>query len=143
MIALDTNVLVYARRAETPQHEKARNLLRSLAVGDKPWALFWPCVYEFIRVVTHPRVFDPPSDLDHVLEDLAVLMESPSVSVLGEGPAHVSYLRRALASGRVTGNLVHDGHIAALAIEHGVSEFLTADRDFARFPALKSRNPFL
>lgn len=142
MIALDTNIMVYARRAETPQHAKARDLLQSLAEGNDPWVLFWPCVYEFLRVVTHPRVFDPPSVLDEVLEDLASLVESSSLTLLGEGPSHFSHLQRTLTSGRATGNLAHDGHIAGLAIEHGVSELLTADRDFARFPALKIRNPF-
>ncbi|MBI4864105.1 MAG: PIN domain-containing protein [Candidatus Riflebacteria bacterium] len=143
MIALDTNVLVYARRAEMPLHDQARELLRALAEGGSPWALLWPCVYEFIRVVTHPRVFDPPSDLDAVLDDLEALCESPSLTLVGEGPAHFGHLRRALAQGRAAGNLVHDGHIAALAIEHGVRELLTVDRDFARFPGLKSRNPFV
>lgn len=142
MIALDTNVLVYSRRAELPLHARARKLLHSLAEGEAPWALPWPCIYEFIRVVTHPRVFDPPSPLESVLDDLESLVSSPSLTLLGEGPAHFSHLRRALVDGRATGNLVHDGHIAALAIENGVSEFLTADRDFARFPALKARDPF-
>ena len=70
MIALDTNILVHARRAELAHHEAARTLVARLAEGDAPWAIPWPCVYEFLRVVTHPRVFDPPSELDIVLEDL-------------------------------------------------------------------------
>lgn len=142
MIALDTNILVYARRVELPLHDQARELLKSLAEGTSQWALLWPCIYEFLRVVTHPRVFSPPSDLDVVLGDLDSLLASPSLTLVGEGPSHFNHLRRTLRSGGVAGNLVHDGHIAALAIESGVKEFLTADRDFARFPELKSRNPF-
>jgi len=142
MIAVDANVLVYARREEAPFHDQARRLLADLAEGDSPWALPWPCVYEFLRVVTHPRVFQPPTDLDAALEDLASLLESPSLTLLGEGPGHPGQLRRAVQSGRATGNLVHDAHIAALLVEHGVREFWTADRDFRRFPGLAVRDPF-
>lgn len=142
MIAVDANVLVYARREEAPFHVPARRLLARLAEGDSPWALPWPCVYEFLRVVTHPRVFQPPTDLDSALEDLGSLLESPSLTLLGEGPGHPSHLRRAVEAGRATGNLVHDAHIAALLVEHGVREFLTADLDFARFPGLVVRDPF-
>ncbi|MFO8070393.1 MAG: TA system VapC family ribonuclease toxin [Polyangia bacterium] len=142
MIALDTNFLVYARREETPHHSAARKMLVDLAEGDEPWAIPWPCVYELIRVLTHPRVFDPPSDLDDVLEDLDSLLDSPSLVMLGEGPDHRGHLRRSVAGGRATGNLAHDAHIAALALEHGVRELLTADRDFGRFNGLDVRDPF-
>lgn len=142
MIALDTNVLVHARREELPYHGEARALLVHLAEGREPWALPWPCVYEFVRVVTHPRVFDPPSELDRVLSDLESLLESPSLVLLGEGPAHRGHMRRALDGGRAAGNLAHDAHIAALALEHGVAELWTLDRDFSRFPGLRTRNPF-
>lgn len=117
-------------------------MLASLAEGGTPWAIPWPCVYEFLRVVTHPKVFDPPSKMANLLEDLEGLFESPSLTLLGEGPAHPSHLRRLVAAGGVTGNLVHDAHIAALAVEHGVRELLTLDRDFDRFPGLRTRNPF-
>lgn len=142
MIAVDTNVLVYARRAEAPHHEQANALLRELAEGEAPWAIPWPCVCEFLRVVTHPRVFDPPTDVEIALEDLEVLFDSPSLNLIGAGNTHAAHLARAVRDGAAAGNLVHDAHIAALALEHGVSELLTADRDFARFPALRSRNPF-
>jgi toxin-antitoxin system PIN domain toxin len=142
VIAVDTNILVYARREELPQHRKARALLAQLAEGDAPWALPWPCVYEFLRVVTHPRVFDPPTDLGVALEDLESLLGSPSLVLLGEGPAHGGHLRRVVTEGRATGNLVHDAHIAALIVEHGARELLTTDRDFARFPGIRVRDPF-
>ena len=90
-----------------------------------------------------PRVFDPPSDLDEALNDLDSLLSSPSLTLLGEGPAHPSHLRRMVMGGRTIGNLVHDAHIAALALEHGVRELWTVDKDFTRFPGLRIRNPLI
>jgi len=142
LIALDTNVLVHARRAELPHHEEARQLLAGLAEGDEPWALPWPCVYEFLRVVTHPRVFDPPTDLERALDDLESLLASPSLVLLGEGPAHGGHLLRAVHDGGASGNLAHDAHIAALVVEHGVRELWTLDRDFHRFPGVRAKSPF-
>ena len=142
MIALDTNILVYSRREEAPHHRKARSLLTAFAEGDDPWALPWPCVYEYLRVITHPRVFDPPTRLNDALEDLESLLSSPSLSLLGEGPAHVSRLLDTVDAGDATGNLVHDAHIAALVLEHGARELWTTDRDFRRFPGVTIRNPF-
>jgi toxin-antitoxin system PIN domain toxin len=142
VIALDTNILVHARREELAHHARARDLLVRLAEGDDAWALPWPCVYEFLRVITHSRVFDPPTPFDAALEDLEALFASPSLVLLGEGSTHPAHLRRITTGGRVAGNLVHDAHIAALALEHGVRELWTLDRDFARFPELTMRNPF-
>lgn len=142
MIALDTNILVYARREELPHHKKALEILTFLAVGPKPWALPWPCIYEYLRVVTHPRVFHPPTDIDTALLDLESLLNSPMLVLLGEGSSHQAHMQLVIESGNASGNLVHDAHIAALLIEHGVIELLTADRDFARFPGLRTRNPF-
>jgi hypothetical protein len=142
LIALDTNILVYARREEAPHHAAARELLVRLAEGPDPWALPWPCVYEFLRVVTHPRVFAPPTPLEVALEDLESLLSSPSLRLLGEGTAHRAHMRRMVEAGDASGNLAHDAHIAALFIEHGVQELYTVDRDFARFPGVRTRNPF-
>ena len=82
MIALDTTILVYARRRESRWHAESVNLLTSLAEGHRPWAIAWPCVDEFLRVVTHPRVFDPPTDLDVALDDLESVLGSPSLTLL-------------------------------------------------------------
>lgn len=142
MIAVDTNILVYARRTEAPYHERSKRIIEGLALGDRTWALAWPCIYEFVRVVTHPRVFNPPSDLNAVLRDLDSLLHAPSLVLLGEGPSHFSMMRRILTQSRATGNLVHDAHIAALVLEHGVEELITADRDFTRFPGLRVTFPF-
>lgn len=143
MIAIDTNILIYARREETPFHEEAKELLRNLAEGHKPWALPWPCIYEFLRVVTHPRVFDPPTQLEVALEDIGSLIKAPAIILMGEGPGHFDHMRYMVSSGRTVGNLAHDAHIAALVREHGVDELWTTDKDFMRFSGLRIRNPFL
>lgn len=142
MIAIDTNFLVYARRIESIYHTEAKRLLAELSEDLRPWAIPWPCVYEFLRVVTHPRVFKPPTQLARALEDLDQLLDSPAITLLGEGPSHRAHLRNMVTAGRATGNIAHDAHIAALLREHGVREFWTTDKDFHRFPGIAVRNPF-
>jgi len=143
VIVIDANILVYARREGCPEYPQAHALLQGLSQGDRPWAIPWPCVYQFLRVVTHPTVFEDPTPLERAIEDLERLMESPTLTMLGNGPAHAGHLRRCVLEGSAKGNMVHDAHIAALAIEHGVTEFLSHDHDFARFPGLRWRDPFL
>jgi uncharacterized protein len=129
-------------REETSHHARAREILKQLAEGEQPWAPPWPCFYEFIRVVTHPRVFDPPTDLETALDDLDSLLQSPSLTLLREGPRHSVFMQRLLRSSQAAGNLAHDAYIAALIVEHGVGELWTADRDFGRFPGIRVRKPF-
>ena len=142
MIAIDTNILVYAHREGTPYHKAALALLRRLSEGQTPYALFWPSLYEFLRVVTHHRVFDPPSTIDEAAEALNAFLQPPVVRILSETPMHEAILRQVLHKSRVAGNLVHDAHLVALALEHGVHEIWTLDDDFRRFPQVSSRNPF-
>jgi uncharacterized protein len=142
MIGIDTNILVFSHRAESPHCRAARNLLQSLAEGSEPWMIPWPCIYEFLRVVTHPRVFTPASTVQQAFGHLEPLFGSPSLCWGSEGPEHLPALRSTLQIVRPAGNLVHAAHIATLLIEHGVREFLTDDRDFARFPGLKITHPF-
>lgn len=141
MIAVDTNVLVYAHRAETEHHAAAAKALTALAEGPSHWAIAWPCIYEFLRIITHPRVFDPPLPARDAVESVESILDSPSLVMLGEGPTHRSHLRRAVVEGGASANLMHDAHIAALLSEHGVREILSFDRDFSRFPGLKLKTP--
>lgn len=142
MKAIDTNVLVYAEIVSSPRHKKARTLVTQLAEGALPWAIPWPCIYEFLRVATHPRVFHPPVPLQLVLSDLEAILASPSLVLLSETPRHFEVMEAVVKTSGVTGNLIHDAHIAALCLEHGVTELLTGDRDFARFPGLNISDPF-
>lgn len=142
MKAVDTTILVYAQRRELPHHAAALGLLRVLAEGKEPWALPWPCVYEFVRVVAHPRVFRPPTPVGTALEAVSSLLRSPAALLLGEGRDHWHWGRKMVEEGGVIGNLAFDAHIAALLREHGIEEILTADADFHRFPGIRAVNPF-
>lgn len=136
MIAVDTNVLVAAHRLEAPAHDRASLWLHALAQGSRPWALPVFCISEFIRVVTHRRVFDPPSTLAQALGAVDSLLQSPSLRILQPTAGHWPLLRAAIAAGETAGNLVFDAQIAALCREHGIERLLTQDRDFSRFPFL-------
>lgn len=143
MIAVDTNLLVYAHRADAEWNERAFDCIATLAAGPERWAIPWPCVYEFVAIVTHPRIYDPPSSLEQAIDQVEAWLESPSVVLLAEHDAHWAALRETLRGGKVVGPRVHDARIAALCLSHGVRELLTADRDFGRFPNLATRNPLL
>ena len=137
MIAVDTNILVYAHRAEMPQHRAAERRLRELATGAAAWALPVFCLGEFVRVVTHPKVFQPASTIDQALGAMAALLESESLRVLMPGERYPLLLAETVRGGRATGNLVFDAQIAAVCREHGATRVLTFDRDSARFPGIR------
>jgi uncharacterized protein len=143
VIGVDTNILVYAHRADSKFHAEAAARLRELAQGRAPWALPWPCLHEFFSVVTHPRVYDPPSTAAESIDQIDAWLESPSVVPIGERETYWPALRGLIADGRIAGPAVHDARIAALCLEHGVRELWTADRDFSRFPRLRSINPLI
>jgi toxin-antitoxin system PIN domain toxin len=140
--AIDTNILIYAEVGSSQHHRQARQLLGELAEGNSPWAIPWPCIYEFLRVVTHPRVYHPPVPMEIALQDIGSVLASPSLVLLCETPRHYAVLEQVIQQSGASGNLVHDAHIVALCLEHGVSELLTGDRDFARFPNLPFSDPF-
>ncbi len=143
MIGVDTNVLVYAHREDSPWHEPAFQCLELLAEGRAAWAIPWPCVHEFLAIVTHPRIYDPPTPLDLALDQVAAWMESPVLTLLGETEGYWTRISEVVTTARVAGALVHDARVAALCLHHGVAELWTADRDFSRFPALRVRNPLV
>ena len=141
MIAIDTNMLVYAHRKESQWHEAARRCVRKLAEGRSRWAIPWPCVHEFLSIVTHPRIFRPPTSLSAALDQVDAWLESPTVTLLSESELHWIELKKLLTNGRIMGPMVHDARVAALCLQHGVRELWSADRDFGRFPALNVINP--
>jgi toxin-antitoxin system PIN domain toxin len=143
VIALDTNLLVYAHREDSPWHEAAYDRIGALAEGRAAWTIPWPCLHEFLAIVTHPRIYAPPTPLAAALDQVEAWLESPSLVLLAETEAYWPELRAALEAGRVTGPQVHDARVAALCALHGVEELWSADRDFSRFPGLTVKNPLL
>lgn len=143
MIAVDTNILVYAHREDLPFHGVAFQRLAELAEGPATWAVPWPCLHEFLSIVTHPRIYLPFSPLTRAIEQVDAWLGSPTLAVLAKSAAHWPTLRALLVAGRVTGPRVHDGRIAALCRQHGVRELWSADRDFSRFPGLAVVNPLV
>jgi toxin-antitoxin system PIN domain toxin len=143
VIALDTNILVYAHREDSPFHAAAFECVRRSAEGRAPWALPWPCLHEFFAIATHPRIYDPPTPAAKALDQIDAWLESPSVVLLAESPVHWATLRELLVKARSAGPAVHDARIAALCLQHGARELWSADRDFGRFPGLKVVNPLI
>lgn len=141
MIAVDTNLLVYAHRRDAEWHQSAEAVVRRLAEGRAPWAIPWSCLHEFLGIVTHPRIYRPPSTLSEAVDQVKAWLESPTLVLLSEGPTYWSRLHAVLESGRVTGPRIHDARVAAVCLDHGVDELWSADRDFSRFPDLKTVNP--
>jgi uncharacterized protein len=143
MIAVDTNLLVYAHREDSPWHLAALQVLTDLAEGPAQWAIPWPCVHEFLSIVTHPRIYQPPTPMMIALKSVRAWMDSPSIRLLGESPDHLDRLEDQVLAAKAVGPMVHDARLAALCLSHGVRQFWSADRDFSRFPSLKIRNPLV
>ena len=140
MILLDVNVLVYAHREDTSDHKAFRAWLEGVVNSPQAYGVSDLVLAGFVRVVTHPRVFDPPSTLEAALDFAEEVRSSPSCVVLAPGPRHWDIFTDLCRKSGVKGNLVPDAYLAALAIETG-SEWVTTDRDFSRFPDLKWRHP--
>jgi len=143
MIAVDTNLLVYAHREDAAWHDVAYACVKQQAEGTTPWAIPWPCIHEFLAIVTHPRIYAPPTPADRAVEQVDAWLESPSLVLLGESEGYWPNLRTLVLKGRISGPMVHDARVAALCIQHGVREIWTADRDFGRFSGIHARNPLL
>ncbi|MDE2662053.1 MAG: PIN domain-containing protein [Gemmatimonadota bacterium] len=145
MIAVDTNILVYAHRRESPLHESAKALVGALAERDGAWAIPWPCCYEFMGIVTNRRIWhEAASPPDRAWAQLRAWAESPSCRLLAETETEefLDLLQRLVTRPRVRGPLVHDARVAAICLAHGTDILLTRDRDFALFPELTARDPW-
>lgn len=143
MIAVDTNVLVYAHREDAPFHAAARLRLQELAEGSALWGIPWPCLHEFLAIATHPRIFAPPTPLERALDQVEAWLGSPSLALLAEDETYWQRLRPMLEAARIAGPQIHDARIAAICMAHGVRELWSADRDFGRFRELAVVNPLI
>lgn len=143
MIAVDTNLLVYSHRSDSPLHRPAKVLLEGLRGARAPWAIPWPCIHEFVSIVTHPKVFKHPTPLAAVFDSVDAWLAGGNLNLIGESDGYLDKLRGQATAARVQGPLIHDARIAALCLHHGVRELWSADRDFGRFPELKVHNPLV
>lgn len=143
MIAFDTNILVHAHRAESPFHQAAFAAVKRAAEGATPWATTWTNLHEFLAVVTHTKIFKQPTPIEQALVQVNAWRNSPSLVVLGEEESYWLVLAEIIGKGQVTGPRIHDARVAALCLLHQVEVLYTADRDFSRFPGLKTANPLI
>lgn len=143
MIAVDTNLLVFAHRGDAVFHREALAALQPVVEGTSAWAIPWPCVHEFIGITTHPRIYRPASTLREALGFLGSLLDSPQLQLLSEGPGYFAKLSSLALAAKLSGPQINDARIATLCLHHGVKELWTADRDFSTFPQLKVRNPLV
>jgi toxin-antitoxin system PIN domain toxin len=132
VIAIDTNILVYAHREEYPLHAQAKAKIMALAEASAPWGVPVVCLGEFVRVTTHRKIHNPPSSLDQASAFLDRLSEVETFRILLPDVEYWTDLKAALALANARGNLAFDAQIAAICSSHGAT-LLTADRDFARF----------
>jgi hypothetical protein len=140
LILVDVNVLVQAFHEGAPHHREYRAWLESAVASDEPFGLSDLVLSGFVRVATHPRVFDPPAPIGQALGFADALRSRPNAVAIAPGPRHWEIFVRLCRAVDARGNLVPDAYLAALAIESG-SEWITADRDFSRFPGLRWRHP--
>ena len=143
MIAIDTQILVYAHRADSPWHGRARPRIGELAASGVRWAIPMHCIVEFFTAVTRPNYYLPASTFGQATAQIDAWLEAPSVSILSEDAQTWSTLRNLLAAGAIVGPKAYDARIAAVCLQHGVTELWTHDRDFSRFPGLRVRNPLI
>lgn len=143
MIALDTNLLVYSHRLDSPFHEAAKELILALRRGPVAWAIPWPCVHEFVAIATHPKICKTPTPLATSFACVDAWLAGGNLHLIGESEGYLEKLRSLCLAARLRGRRIHDARIAALCLHHGVSELWSADRDFSAFPQLKARNPLV
>jgi uncharacterized protein len=143
MIAVDTNILVYAHRRDSEWFEAASAAIKRVAEAPDPWAIPWPCLHEFLAIVTHPRIYQPPTPLAKAIEQIEIWLEAPSLRLIAELREHWKELCAIASAGKVRGGAIHDARIVAICREHGVRELWSADRDFARLGGLAVKNPLI
>jgi uncharacterized protein len=143
MIAVDTNILVYAHRADSPWHKAADRCVAELAESGSPWAIPWPCLHEFLAIVTHPKIYRPPTPVDTAIRQVECWLECPSLTLPAETAEHWAILKSALLAGHLAGPVIHDARVMALCRQHGVKTLWSADRDFSRIAGVKIVNPLL
>jgi uncharacterized protein len=140
VMLLDVNVLINAHRREAERHKEFRVYVDSVVHGNEAYAVSDAVINGFVRVVTNHRVWKPPTAIDDALRFAQIVRNQPHAIVVNPGDRFWGIFSDLCRQAGATGKLVPDAYLAALAIEHGC-EFITADRDFGRFPGLRWRHP--
>lgn len=142
MFVVDTNILVYAADEDSQFHNRCRELIDDWRRQTSAWYLTWGIVYEFLRVITHPRVFRKPWTIIKAWSFVEAILSSPSLGILVAEERHASVASEVIKSlPSLSGNLVHDAQTAILMREHGIKRIYTRDTDFHRFPFLEPVDP--
>jgi toxin-antitoxin system PIN domain toxin len=140
MIMMDVNILVYAHREDAGNHKAMREWLETIVNGDQAYGISDLVLSGFLRIVTHPAIFSPPSPMKAALEFCSEIRNQPHCVHITPGIRHWDIFTELCGTAGMKGNLVPDAYLAALAIESG-SEWITTDRDYARFQKLRWRHP--
>lgn len=136
----DVNILVHAFRSDSPAHKLCRNWLDGVINGDARYGMAPQVLSALVRITTHPKVFAMPSGLDEVLRFCDIILSPSHCVAIQPGERHWNIFKRLCIEADARGNMVPDAWFAALAIESG-AEWITLDRDYARFPGLRWRVP--
>lgn len=140
MILPDANLLLYAEDSLSRHHERAREWWDGALSGSEPVNLCWPVINAYLRISTNPRIHERALDPEEAVARVTSWLDQPCVSVIAPTMLHWEIFRKQIGESRASANLISDAHLAALAIEHA-STLYSTDRDFARFPGLKWKNP--
>lgn len=143
MIGIDTSILVYAMMQEAAFHKQALTAVYDLAISGQSWAIPWPCIYEFIAVTTHKKIYSQPARLEQAFDALKEWKKSFGLQLIGERENSFESLNNLTLAAKLNGTMIHDAKIANICIDNGVSKLWTVDRDFSRFVRLKTENPLL
>ena len=143
MIAIDSNILIYAHRRDSIWHEPASRSIDDLVASNRPWMIPWPCIHEFYSISTNPKIYEPASTTAEAISQINHWLESPTLSLQSEGIDYWSTLQDWLQRLRIVGPQVHDARIAVICATSGVDELWSADRDFSRFAQIKVVNPLV
>ena len=139
--SFDVNILLYASDRGSPYFERARAFIESCLAQEGVFYLAWPTVMSYLRMATHPALFDHPLSSDEAVANIESLLDAPQVRLLTEEEGFWDIYRGITAEVPTRGNLVPDAHLAALLRQHGVKTFYTRDRDFLKFTFLDVRDP--
>jgi toxin-antitoxin system PIN domain toxin len=139
---IDANLLLYASDEASPLHARAVELIDEMALGPEIVYLFWPTIMAYLRIATHPAVFDTPLSQAEARANIEALLDVPHVQTSGESQHFWARYREIAEDVRPWGNLVPDAHLAALMLENGIRTIWTRDRDFRKFPGITVRDPF-